>query len=265
MNKNAKYTAIKRDKPSYPLRILLQQGKIKGEVLDFGCGFGTDAEELKEKGFDVERFDPNFFPDNPTRKFDTIICFYVLNVLLPEEQNKVMMQVSSLLKENGKAFFAVRRDLRYEGYRMHVKHKKKTYQCLVHMDQKSVFRNKNSEIYEFSHFTIKYQGDFEKNPFLSGKDYRRPFAESFNFVAFYNKYPQSEDVCDLIVTSKKRIATTRDFTSDLKDEYQSFRAFCLHELEELYPSGTINESVSDAKKGAKNINQWYNNLTIYKS
>ena len=262
MNKNTKYTAIKRDKPSYPLRILLQQGKIKGETLDFGCGFGTDVEELKEKGFETEGYDPHFVPDFPTKKFDTIICFYVLNVLLPAEQNKVMMQISSLLKENGRAYFAVRRDLRYEGYRMHVKHKKETYQCLVHLNQKSIFKNKNSEIYEFNHYTMAHKGSFNLNPFLSGYDYRAPFAESFNFVAFYNKYPNSEMVCDLILTTKERKASIHDLTPNLKEEYQSFRAFCLNELEKSYSSKTLNESVFDAKKGATNINQWYNNLTI---
>lgn len=259
MNKNSKYTAIKRDKPSYPLRILLQQDKIKGEVLDFGCGFGTDVTELKEKGFDVVGFDPNFFPDYPTKKFDTIICFYVLNVLLPEEQNKVMMQVSSFLKENGKAYFAVRRDLRYEGYRMHVKHKKETYQCLVHLDQKSVFKNKNSEIYEFAHFTINHQGDFEKNPFLSGKDYRIPFAESYNFVAFYNKYPKSE--VDLIVTTKKQTSSLNSLSPELKEEYHSFKEFCKSEIDKPIPSAPLKESEFDAKKGSINIDQWYLNLT----
>ena len=78
-----------------------------GKVLDFGCGIGKDVELLKHKGFDILGYDPFYFPELPKEKFDTILCFYVLNVLLPEEQAAVLMNVSSLLKPTGKAYFAV--------------------------------------------------------------------------------------------------------------------------------------------------------------
>jgi ATP adenylyltransferase len=60
---------------------------------------------LKEKGVNIIGYDKHYFPEYPTEKFDTIICFYVLNVLLPEEQASVLMEVSLLLKPGGKAFF----------------------------------------------------------------------------------------------------------------------------------------------------------------
>jgi hypothetical protein len=48
-NQNSHLTAIERTSLSYPARILLNQKKIKGKVLDFGCGIGKDVELLKNK------------------------------------------------------------------------------------------------------------------------------------------------------------------------------------------------------------------------
>ena len=126
-NSNSHLTAIERTSLSYPARIVLNQKKIIGKVLDFGCGIGKDVELLKHKGIDIIGYDPFYFSEFPTEKFDTILCFYVLNVLLPEEQAEVLMNVSNLLKPNGKAYFAVRRDIQYEGFRIHKIHKKSTY------------------------------------------------------------------------------------------------------------------------------------------
>lgn len=40
-------TAIKRTDISVPTRYLLKNGLLKGRILDFGCGFGFDTDELK--------------------------------------------------------------------------------------------------------------------------------------------------------------------------------------------------------------------------
>ena len=52
------------------------------------------------------------------------------------------MNVSNLLKPNGKAYFAVRRDIQHEGFRIHKVHKKETYQCLIIIKYKKYFLNK---------------------------------------------------------------------------------------------------------------------------
>ncbi len=90
LNQYSHLTAKERDNPSLPVRILLEKKLLIGKVLDFGCGFGKDVEFLKSKNIDCQGFDPYYFPDEPNEKFDTILCFYVLNVLFPEEQNKVI-------------------------------------------------------------------------------------------------------------------------------------------------------------------------------
>lgn len=190
-NQNSHLTAIERTSLSYPARILLNQNKIKGKVLDFGCGVGKDVELLKAQGFDITGYDPFYFPSFPTEKYDTILCFYVLNVLLPEEQAEVLMNVSHLLLPDGKAYFAVRRDIRYEGFRMHKVHQKETYQCLIKLAYLSIFRNKNCEIYEYEQYTTLNKGNEKLSPFLKGDERRELIVETATVFAFYDKFPVS--------------------------------------------------------------------------
>ena len=62
------------------------------------------------------------------------------------------MNVSNLLKPNGTAYYAVRRDLTEEGFRLHAIHKQYTYQCNVKLPYKSIVANKSFEIYQYNHF-----------------------------------------------------------------------------------------------------------------
>lgn len=142
-------TAKKRDSLSFPARVLHGRRLLIGRTLDFGCGFGTDVKILAKRGIEIIGFDPHYFPEVPTKKFDTIICFYVLNVLLPESQKSVVDEISQLLLPDGKAYFAVRRDVQFSGFRMHKIHKKPTYQCNVELPYLSIFKNDFCEIYEF--------------------------------------------------------------------------------------------------------------------
>lgn len=146
-NLYAHLTAKERTQLSFPSKYLKNKGLLTGRILDYGCGFGKDVEVLSRQGYDITGYDPHYFPEWPFGKYDTIICQYVLNVLKPEEQALVLMRVSSLLAPNGKAYFAVRRDITYEGFRMHKVHKKPTFQMLVKLPYESVYRNENCEIY----------------------------------------------------------------------------------------------------------------------
>lgn len=185
-------TAKERDAISFPAKVLLRQKLLHGKILDFGCGFGKDVESLKDKNFDIIGFDPHYFPNFPAEKFDTIICFYVLNVLFPEEQASVLMNVSKLLKDGGKAYFAVRRDIKFEGFSTHKIHKKQTYQCNVKLPFKSVFKNENVEIYEYQHYTFLNKGNSEISPFLSDGENRELLFESATVFSFYDKFPVSK-------------------------------------------------------------------------
>jgi ATP adenylyltransferase len=99
-------TAIKRTKLSLPVRLLEEEGLLVGRVLDYGCGYGYDAELM---GF--EAYDPNFFPRMPKGKFDTIICNYVLNVVPEKVQSWIIQDIENRLTPDGFAYLTVRRDL----------------------------------------------------------------------------------------------------------------------------------------------------------
>jgi SAM-dependent methyltransferase len=182
-------TAKERDSLSFPAKFLLNKKLLVGEVLDFGCGFGKDVELLKAKGINITGYDKHYLPEYPKKRFDTIICFYVLNVLLPEEQATVLMELSQLVKPTGKVFIAVRRDLQFEGFRTHKLHQKKTYQCNVILNSKSFFKNENCEIYEYKHFNqIKHEANTEC-PFCNPDTERELIVESATAYAMFDKFP----------------------------------------------------------------------------
>lgn len=154
-NKYSHLTAIDRTYLSFPARSLLEKKLLKGAILDFGCGLGNDVKLLKEKGLNITGYDPYYCNEYPQQKFDTIVCFYVLNVLFKQDQYQVIMNISHLLKPGGKAYFSVRRDLKYEGFREHYVHKKPTYQCLVKLPFKSLYSDEYCEIYQYIHYNCQ--------------------------------------------------------------------------------------------------------------
>lgn len=156
---NPHLTAIERNAISFPTRWLAQHSLLNGEILDFGCGYGYDTHQLQKQGYNIVGYDNYHRPDYPKKRFDTIICNYVLNVLEPNEQAEVLMAVSELLKPTGKAFYSVRRDLKKEGFRMHFVHKKPTYQCNVLLPFKSLYANENCEIYQYQPYNQLSRSD----------------------------------------------------------------------------------------------------------
>ena len=62
-NPNSHLTAKEREFLSFPAKILLNKNLLKGEVLDFGCGFGNDVKLLREKGINIDGYDKHYFPD----------------------------------------------------------------------------------------------------------------------------------------------------------------------------------------------------------
>lgn len=156
-NPNVHLTVKERKWPSYPTKQLWSLGLIQGRVLDFGCGLGADVNFLRSNQVDVIGYDPYYVPAYPTGKFDTILCHYVLNVLLSEEQAHVLMAISELLKPTGRAYFTVRRDIQQSGFRAHTKHDRRVYQCNVALPYKSILTTEHCEVYEYQHFNTIVQ------------------------------------------------------------------------------------------------------------
>lgn len=189
LNQYSHLTAKERDSLSFPAKILHNKNLLNGQILDFGCGFGSDVNFLKSKGYDIAGYDKHYFPEFPLQKFDTIICFYVLNVLLQEEQASVLMEISQLLKPTGKAYIAVRRDVIHEGFRIHKIHQKQTYQCNVVLNFKSIFKNESCEIYEYQHYNQVERINDIGCPFCNPEKEREIVLESATAYAILDKYP----------------------------------------------------------------------------
>ncbi len=183
------FTAKERESLSFPARLLFNKNVLTGEVLDFGCGFGKDVELLKSKGINIVGYDKHHFPNYPNQTFDTIICFYVLNVLLPEDQAHVLMEISQLLKPSGKAYFAVRRDIQNEGFRIHKIHRQPTYQCNVKLPFNSIFQNENCEVYEYRHYNQLSRKENADCPFCNPDAQRELILESATAFAIFDKFP----------------------------------------------------------------------------
>jgi len=138
-------TAISRKRASVPLRYLQDKGYLKGTVLDYGCGKGADFNHLRQAGYTAEAYDPHWKPIDLTGKsFDTVLCTYVLNVVSAETEDEILKSIRSLLKKGGKAFIAVRRDIKKEGKTS------RGYQRNVSLDLSIVKENSGYCIYRLS-------------------------------------------------------------------------------------------------------------------
>lgn len=130
-------TAIKRIRPSRPLKYLNLMHKLKGNILDYGSGKGFDADYLK-----CDRYDPFYHPIKPTKKYDTILCSYVLNTTVEETQKEILNNIKKLLKKNGTAYITVRRGIPPFTYT-----RRKTIQRLVYLDFPIETKNQDYCIY----------------------------------------------------------------------------------------------------------------------
>ncbi|NET79760.1 HIT family protein [Okeania sp. SIO1F9] len=202
-NQYTHLTAKERRFISFPAQLLLDKNLLVGKILDFGCGLGNDVKLLQQKNFPVTGYDPYYFPQYPQTKFDTILCFYVLNVLFDQAQTQVLMEVSQLLKPGGKAYYAVRRGLKREGFREHYIHKKPTYQCLVNLPFKSIHTDELCEIYEYIHYN-QQKNSTNNCLFCNPRKNLQLITESAKTYAILDGYPVTKG--HTLVIPKRHLA-----------------------------------------------------------
>ena len=251
-NPNSHLTAKAREHLSFPAKMLFNQNLLVGDVLDFGCGFGNDVKLLQEKGINIVGYDKHYFPDYPKKKFDTIICFYVLNVLMLEEQATVLMELSQLIKPTGKVYIAVRRDLHYEGFRTHKLHQKRTYQCNVILNFHSFFKNENCEIYEYQHYNQAERKHISDCPFCNPDKDRELIVESATAYAIYDKFPVTDG--HALIIPKRHCEDYFDLTF----KEQSACMFMLNKVKEIVssrfkPDG-FNVGINVGEKAGQTVN-----------
>jgi len=117
MSDNSHLTAISRRALPTPVRWLMRQGFVLNHdqiaTLDFGCG---KCASVNPKAWD--NYDPYYAPDGiPTgKKYNIIVCTYVLCVLPPEERLRVLKKIRYLLSEWGVAYISVRNDKPKQGW-----------------------------------------------------------------------------------------------------------------------------------------------------
>ena len=239
-------TAIRQTTLSAPTRYLLQHGMLKGRILDFGCGFGFDADELKRQGYDIAGYDYYYRPKYPEGKFDTILCNYVLNVLEPYAQAEVMMNVTNLLHPYGTAFFAVQRDLKEEGFRLHAIHRQYTYQCNVHLPVLSLECNADYELYQYNHFNKLPRKENETCPFCRLSRRMEIICETATCVAFYDGYPVSPG--HALIIPKRHVASYFDLTNHEREAMNVMLQYVKQKVDErYYPDGyTVGIDVNEA-------------------
>lgn len=111
MKHNSHLTAISRKTLPVPTRWLRKQGVILGRVLDYGCG---KCASVNPPSWD--NYDPHFYPNGMSGKYDTILCNYVLCTLPNDERMEILHDIQNHLTADGIAYISVRNDRPKQGW-----------------------------------------------------------------------------------------------------------------------------------------------------
>lgn len=152
--------AIRRRSVSRAANWLVQANLIQGRVLDYGCGFGFDADSL---GWDA--FDPYYRSAPLQGEYDTIVCNHVLNMLTRSSRTQVIASIQQHLQTSGTAWLAVPRNIPCRG-KVGLR---KRIQNYVILDLPSVWRTDNLEIYKLRKKAVVIDRTDEIELRLSGR------------------------------------------------------------------------------------------------
>ena len=130
--------AIRRETISKTALFLEEHRLLRGRVLDYGCGFGFDADH-----FGWEGFDPYYRQKLPDGLFDFIVCNHVANMLTRQSHRELFKAIQALLAAQGRAYVSVSRKIPRTGKIA----MRKRIQNYVALTLPSVFRDDELEIY----------------------------------------------------------------------------------------------------------------------
>jgi hypothetical protein len=130
--------AVRRETVSPTAQFLKDHGLLIGRILDYGCGFGFDADH-----FGWEAFDPHYRQKPPLGPFDTVVCNHVANMLTWRSRRALFDEIRALLTPRGKAYISVSRKIPIDGKLA----MRKRIQNYVVLTLPSVFCDEELEIY----------------------------------------------------------------------------------------------------------------------
>ena len=132
--------AIKRKNPSKASLILKDLKILSNNVLDYGCGYGFDA-DLNS----WEKYDPYYFDSFPKKKFKNIVCVNVLNVVSSKIRKEIITNIQNLLENDGVAYLCVPRNIPVCGKYSNFQRRPQNY-VILSLD--SIYKDKKLEIYK---------------------------------------------------------------------------------------------------------------------
>ena len=115
---------------------------INGRTLDFGCGYGFDADKNN-----WEKYDPYYFDNKIEGTYDTIVCINVISAVSSKIRKDILNNIQELLNENGKAYLSVPRNIPIKGKFSGYERRPQSYVILT---LKSMYKDKKIEIYELN-------------------------------------------------------------------------------------------------------------------
>lgn len=130
--------AVRRETVSATAQVLVARGLVRGRALDYGCGFGFDADH-----FGWEAFDPHYRQKMPEGVFDTVVCNHVANMLTRSSRHALFATLLGLLAPGGTAYLSVSRKIPVVGKIA----LRKRIQNYVVLTSPSIYHDGDLEIY----------------------------------------------------------------------------------------------------------------------
>jgi hypothetical protein len=138
--------ALKRKNPSKASTIFEQLKILSSDTLDYGCGYGFDADYNK-----WAKYDPYYFDDYPKKQFQNLVCINVLNVVSSKIRDEIITNIQELLNAEGIAYLVCPRNIPIKGKYSNFERRPQNYVILT---LPSIYKDKNLEIYELKKKSI---------------------------------------------------------------------------------------------------------------